>query len=182
MFGSHLCICRNDTAQPIPKQNYNVLSPNSYTYISVRDLNVSRISLSILPMRQTDPGNHRSQIHFCRNWENEAGRFHFWEYINRIFGIVYSRSYAWRLCDNHVWLRYSARRRRRRWLSPAERYSGRTSLHSSHVNLCSDGGENFASSQRRRDKMPALDSLFLHVYYIMEIWWTVLVLSCFHVL
>jgi hypothetical protein len=27
-----------------PKQNYYVLSPSSYTHISVRDLNVSRIS------------------------------------------------------------------------------------------------------------------------------------------
>jgi hypothetical protein len=32
----------------LPKQNYNVLSPNSYTHISVRDLYISRIGLSIL--------------------------------------------------------------------------------------------------------------------------------------
>jgi hypothetical protein len=31
-----------------PKQNYNVLSPISYTHISVRDLYISRISLPIL--------------------------------------------------------------------------------------------------------------------------------------
>jgi hypothetical protein len=31
-----------------PKQNYNVLSPNSYTHISVRDLYISRIGLPIL--------------------------------------------------------------------------------------------------------------------------------------
>jgi hypothetical protein len=30
------------------KQNYNVLSPNSYTHISVKDLYISRIGLSIL--------------------------------------------------------------------------------------------------------------------------------------
>ncbi len=31
-----------------PKQNYNVLSPSSYTHISVKDLNISRIGLPIL--------------------------------------------------------------------------------------------------------------------------------------
>jgi hypothetical protein len=31
-----------------PKQNYNVLSPSSYTHISVRDLYISRICLPIL--------------------------------------------------------------------------------------------------------------------------------------
>jgi hypothetical protein len=31
-----------------PKQNYNVLSPSSYTHISVRDLYISRIGLPIL--------------------------------------------------------------------------------------------------------------------------------------
>ncbi len=31
-----------------PKQNYNVLSPSSYTHISVRDSYISRISLPIL--------------------------------------------------------------------------------------------------------------------------------------
>jgi hypothetical protein len=34
--------------QLFPKQNYNVLSPNSYTHISVKDLYTSRIGLSIL--------------------------------------------------------------------------------------------------------------------------------------
>ncbi len=31
-----------------PKHNYNVMSPNSYTHISVRDLYISRIGLPIL--------------------------------------------------------------------------------------------------------------------------------------
>jgi hypothetical protein len=31
-----------------PKQNYNVLSPNSYIHISVRDLFISRIGLPVL--------------------------------------------------------------------------------------------------------------------------------------
>ncbi len=33
----------------LPKQNYNVLPPRSYTPISVRDLYISRINQSILP-------------------------------------------------------------------------------------------------------------------------------------
>ena len=42
-----------------PKQNYNVLSPSSYTHISVRDLYISRIGLPILLQENmwTDPGN-----------------------------------------------------------------------------------------------------------------------------
>jgi hypothetical protein len=43
---SHLCIPRTETV--IPKQNYNVLSPNSYTHISVIDLHISRIGQPIL--------------------------------------------------------------------------------------------------------------------------------------
>jgi hypothetical protein len=41
------------------KQNYNVLSPSSYTHISVRDLYISRIGLPILLQENmlTDPGN-----------------------------------------------------------------------------------------------------------------------------
>ncbi len=42
-----------------PKQNYNVLSPSSYSHISVRDLCISRIGLPI-PLHGnmwTDPGN-----------------------------------------------------------------------------------------------------------------------------
>jgi hypothetical protein len=42
-----------------PKQNYNVLSPNSDYHISVRDLYISRINQSILiqPNMLTDPWN-----------------------------------------------------------------------------------------------------------------------------
>ncbi len=42
-----------------PKQNYNVLSPSSYTHISVRDLYVSRIGLPFLLQGNmlTNPGN-----------------------------------------------------------------------------------------------------------------------------
>jgi hypothetical protein len=42
-----------------PKQNFNVLSPSSYTHISVRDLYISRIGLPILLQGNmwTDPGS-----------------------------------------------------------------------------------------------------------------------------
>jgi hypothetical protein len=42
-----------------PNQNYNVLSPSSYTHISVRDLYISRIGLPILLQGNmwTCPGN-----------------------------------------------------------------------------------------------------------------------------
>jgi hypothetical protein len=46
MSGSHLCIPRMKLL--FPKQNYNVLSPSSYTHISVRYLYISRIGLPIL--------------------------------------------------------------------------------------------------------------------------------------
>ncbi len=41
------------------KQNYNVLSPSSYTHISVRDLYISRMGLPNLLQGNmwTDPGN-----------------------------------------------------------------------------------------------------------------------------
>jgi hypothetical protein len=41
-----------------PKQNFNVLPPNSYTHISVRDLYISRIGLPILLKGKmwTNPG------------------------------------------------------------------------------------------------------------------------------
>jgi hypothetical protein len=50
MSGSYLCIPRNETVQPPYFQNRinNVLSPNSYTHISVRDLYISRIGLVCL--------------------------------------------------------------------------------------------------------------------------------------
>ncbi len=56
MSGSHLCVPRNETV--ITNQNYNVLSPSSYTNISVRDLYISRIGLRILLQGNmwTDPG------------------------------------------------------------------------------------------------------------------------------
>jgi hypothetical protein len=52
-----------------PKQKYNVLSPSSYTHISVSGLYISRISLPILLQEIFGPilGIHlkRSQTHDC---------------------------------------------------------------------------------------------------------------------
>jgi hypothetical protein len=51
--------------QLFPRQNYNVLSPSSYTHISVRVLYISRIGLPILLQGNmwTDPGNYKSLRH-----------------------------------------------------------------------------------------------------------------------
>ncbi len=74
------------------KQNYNVLSLNSYTHTSVRDLHIyiARIGLSILRQKYVDRSwehiNH-SQTHECGNWA-EAAQFPEKEYINGIFFAV----------------------------------------------------------------------------------------------
>jgi hypothetical protein len=66
MSGSNLCIPRNETAWPRYFQNYNLLSPNFYTHVSVSDSHIPGIGLT-----RTFVGiyiNH-SQIHECRNLE-----------------------------------------------------------------------------------------------------------------
>jgi hypothetical protein len=61
-----------------PKQNYNVLSPSSYTHISVRHVQtvyISKIGLPILlqeKMWNDTMWNiyvNRSQTHECGNWD-----------------------------------------------------------------------------------------------------------------
>jgi hypothetical protein len=71
-----------------PKQNYNVLSPSSYTHISERDIYTSRIGLPILLQGNlwTDPGNIK--IAYRRmNVEigTKAVQFTGKDYINGIF-------------------------------------------------------------------------------------------------
>jgi hypothetical protein len=57
------------------KQIYYVLSPSSYTYISVRDLYISRISPPILLQGDTVYVDrsweylNRSKTHECGNWD-----------------------------------------------------------------------------------------------------------------
>jgi hypothetical protein len=60
-----------------PKQNYNVLSPSSYTLISVRDLYISWIGLPILLQ-----GNRWT--HEYGNWD-WAAQFSENKYINGFF-------------------------------------------------------------------------------------------------
>jgi hypothetical protein len=73
-----------------PKQNYNynVLSPSSYTQMSLRDLYISRIGLPILLQENmwTDPGN----IKIVHRHLNCAAQFPANEYINGIYVAVYS--------------------------------------------------------------------------------------------
>ncbi len=63
----------NRAASLFPKQNHNVLSPNSCAHISGRDLYISRISLSILLQPKYLDRSweyiNRSQTHECGNWD-----------------------------------------------------------------------------------------------------------------
>jgi len=77
-----------------PKQNYDVLSPSSYTHISVRDLYISMIGVPILQQGNmwTYPGNIQiAHQHTNVKIGTEAAQFPEKEYINGIFLAVWIR-------------------------------------------------------------------------------------------
>jgi hypothetical protein len=74
-----------------PKHNYNVLSPSSYTHISVRDLYISRIGLTILLQgnMRTNPENIKIAQKLNVEVGTEAAQFREEEFINEIFLAVW---------------------------------------------------------------------------------------------
>jgi hypothetical protein len=98
MSGFHVCFPRNDTVQPsyiFPKQNYNVLSPNSYTCISVRDLYIYSyfqgwyvyFAAAKYVDRSWEDINRSQTLHV--EIRTEAAQFPEKEHINGIFVAVY---------------------------------------------------------------------------------------------
>ncbi len=74
-----------------PKQNYNALSPSSYTHISVGDIYISRIRLNILLQENmwTNPGNiYIAHRHMNVETGIDAAQFPKKEYINGIYVAV----------------------------------------------------------------------------------------------
>ncbi len=88
MSGSYLCIPRNETV--ISKTKVYVLSPSSYTHISVRDLYISRIGMPCLFCCREICGPILG-MYKSLNVEigTEAAQFPEKEYINGIFLAVY---------------------------------------------------------------------------------------------
>jgi hypothetical protein len=87
MSGSHLCIPRNETV--ISKTDYNVMSPSSYTHISICEKFIyfhdrSDYSAAGKYVDRSWEYKNLSQTH---EWKigTEAAQFPENEYINRIF-------------------------------------------------------------------------------------------------
>jgi hypothetical protein len=83
------------------KQNFNFLSPRSYTHISVRDLYISRIGLPILLQGNmwTDPGNHR---HTNVETGAEASQFPEKEYLKWDFPCSAERMWSNFCCSSSM--------------------------------------------------------------------------------
>ncbi len=113
----------NCAASLFPTQNYNVLSPNSYTQISLRDLYISRIGLLILLQpnmldRSWEYINH-SQTYECRNWDRGRTipflgihKLDFWYrvYPNMAYGtcayILEIRQHLTQTFDANIWRKH----------------------------------------------------------------------------
>ncbi len=83
MSGSHLCFPRNETV--ISKQNYNVLSPSSYTHISGRDLYVHFQDRSTYSAAGKYVDQSWEYINLSQTHECEAVQFPEKKQINGIF-------------------------------------------------------------------------------------------------
>jgi hypothetical protein len=84
-----------------PKQNYNVLSPSSYTHVSVRDLYISRIGLPILlqetcgPILEYIKIAHRHMNVVGTEAAQFPGAIHKWDFLCSV-----QTTYCGTLCKN----------------------------------------------------------------------------------